>query len=175
VKTLVEELKQNHDAILDELKKRAQAEMQGTLYQALEQQKVLAARYENVVDVIIDYLTDGDTAMLIQHHIIMFMQRFYVSLDAENPLTVEIIHRRTGEIHRMLAIYFEVWRQFTSTENHPKLDETLGIISESCGQMAEFLKKNLDTLATRLPLVKLRDIEYEEGSQFDIDPDRWPQ
>lgn len=174
MKTLVEELKQNHDIILDELQKRAQNELKGTLYEVLEQQKVLSARYDNVVEVIIDYLEDGDKAMLIQHHIIMFMVRYYVTVDPEHPLTVEAIDRRNGDMSKAVDIYFEVWKKFTSLENHKKLDEMQAIIEEIIGQMGDFLKRHLDTLSTRLPLVKMRGIEYDPQSEFDIDPQYWP-
>lgn len=174
MKTLVEELKQNHDIILDELQKRAESELKGTLYEVLEQQKVLSARYDNVVDVIIDYLEDGDKAMLIQHHIILFMVRYYVSVDPEHPLTEESIDRRNGDMTKAVSIYFEVWKKFTSPETHGRLDDMLAIIEEIIGQMGDFLKRHLDALSTRLPRVKMRDIEYDPQSEFDIDPESWP-
>ncbi len=174
MKTLVEELKHNHAAILDELQKRAQNELQGTLYEVLEQQKVLSARYENVVEVIIDYLQDHDKTMLIQHHIIMFMHRYYVNVDAEHALTAEMIDRRNGEMNRAVDIYFEVWKNHTSPQNHGGLDEMQAIIEEIIGQMGDYLKKNLATLHTRLPRVKLRDIDYDPQSEFDVDPEHWP-
>ncbi len=175
MKTLVQELKDNYGPILEELKQRAHKELQGTLYEVLEQQKVLSARYDNVVEVIIDYLQDGDKAMLIQHHIIMFMQRYYVRVDAEHPLTSEIIDLHAEEIDRAVGIYFDVWKNHTSPNYHGKLDEMYNIIREIIGQANEFLKKRLSSLSTRLPLIKLRDIDYEPGSQFDIDPQLWPQ
>jgi len=174
VKTLVEELQHNHDEIVEELKERAKSELQGTLYDVLEQQKVISARYDNVVEVIIDYLEDNDRAMLVQHHIIMFMQRYYVSVDAEQPLTDEMINRRDGEINKAVEIYFQIWEKYTNPAYASQLTSTLNIIREIIGQMNTFLKKRLPELSTRLPLLKMRGIEYDPDSHFDIDPDHWP-
>lgn len=174
MKTLVEELQHNHDEIVEELKERAKSELQGTLYDVLEQQKVISARYDNVVEVIIDYLEDNDRAMLVQHHIIMFMQRYYVSVDAEQPLTDEMINRRDGEINKAVEIYFQIWEKYTNPAYASQLTSTLNIIREIIGQMNTFLKKRLPELSTRLPLLKMRGIEYDPDSHFDIDPDHWP-
>jgi hypothetical protein len=174
VKTLVEELRQNHDVILNDLKQRAQSELKGTLYEVLEQQKVLSARYQNVVDVCIDYLEDHDRAMLVQHHLILFMQRYYVNVDPEHPLTSEIIKRHEGEIRKAVDLYFEVWNKYTSEGNHGQLDGMEAIIQDTITEMGDFLGRHLDTLSTRLPLIKMRGIDYDPDSQFDIDPDNWP-
>jgi len=174
LETLAEELRQNHDLILDELKQRFQSELKGTLYEVLEQQKVLSARYDNVAEVVTDYLEDGDKIMLIQHHLLMFMHRYYLIVDAENPLVVEMIERRNGEMKRAVGIYFEVWKKFTRPENHPGLSEMYTFIEEIIEQMGDYLKRHLDTLSVRLPHLKLRGIDYDPEIEFDIDPAFWP-
>jgi hypothetical protein len=170
----VEDLRENHDIILDELQKRFQKELKGTLYEVLEQQKVLSARYDNVADVVTDYLEDHDKIMLIQHHILMFMHRYYLVLDEEHPLVTEMVDRRNGEMKQAVGIYFEVWKQFTSLHNHSSLEDMHAIIEEIINQMGDFLNRHLDTLSNRLPHVKLRGIDYDEDSVFDIDPESWP-
>src|SRR4051812_40359453 len=103
-------LKANSDAILNELVTRAKDELKGTLYEEMSRQRILRARYANVLEVLTQYLLDHDVALFRQHHIIIFMQRYYLDIDHDNPLNARLINWRAQEIQRSVALYREVLR-----------------------------------------------------------------
>ncbi|HMA37673.1 MAG TPA: hypothetical protein VKY74_24680 [Chloroflexia bacterium] len=171
---LVDELRQQATAILDELMQRAPQELKGTLYDEMNKQKVLRARYANVLEVLTDYAQDADQAMFRQHHIIIFMQRYYLDIDAKNLLTPRLINWRTREIERSVNMYLDILKQFTAPEHHAELEAIFVTVRRIIHQMGSFLLAHIDELQARIPRVKMAGIEYAEDSTFDIDPQSWP-
>jgi len=172
---LADELREHATAILDELMRRAPQELKGTLYDEMNKQKILRARYSNVLEVITDYVQTQDVALFRQHHIIIFMQRYYLDIDAENPLTPRLINWRTREIERSVNMYLDVLKQFTSQKYHTQLETIFGSVRLLIHQMGTFLLVNIDKLKDRIPRVKMAGIEYAPDSSFDIDPQHWPR
>jgi hypothetical protein len=171
---LAKEMRTKQRAILDEFLKDADTQLQGTLYSSMKEHKVLEARYSNVLDVIADYAEDGDEAMLIQHFLIIFMQRYYVDIDENNPLTPAMIRQRVTEIQKSSRLGIETLFELLSPEHRPKLTQIYGRMVEIIMQMGDFLNHNITKLATRLPVVRLRDIDYDSDAVFDINPEKWP-
>ncbi|HUS15079.1 MAG TPA: hypothetical protein VM536_08700 [Chloroflexia bacterium] len=173
--TLADELQTHATAILDELMRRAKDELKGTLYEEMNKQKVLRARYTNVLEVLTAYAQDGDLAMFRQHHIIIFMQRYYLDIDAESPLTPRLVSWRTREIERSVNLYREVLKGQTAPEHHAELEATFAAVRELIHQMGQFLLSHMADLQARIPRVKMAGIDYGDGSRFDIDPQHWPE
>jgi hypothetical protein len=171
---LAVELRRNANTILDTLMRRAPDELKGTLYEEMNKQKVLRARYSNVLDVITDYAEHPDDTLFRQHHIIIFMQRYYLDIDRDSPLTARLINWRTREIQRSVNLYLEVLKQFTPPEQHAQLDAIFVTVHQIIHEMGDFLLAHLDRLKDRIPRVKMTGIEYGPGSSFDIDPENWP-
>jgi hypothetical protein len=172
--SLAHELETQADPILNELVARAKDELKGTLYEEMLRQRVLRARYANVLEVLIQYLQDGDEALFRQHHILIFMARYYLDIDAENPLTPRLINWRAQEIHRSVSLYLAVIKEHTTHQHHLTLESVFTRVGVLVQQMRTYLLEHADTLATRIPRVRLRGIEYAPGSTFDIDPEHWP-
>jgi hypothetical protein len=172
--TLADEMQAQAAAILDDLMQRAATQLRGTLYEEMNKQKVLRARYSNVLDVLTDYAANGDLAAFRQHHILIFMQRYYLDIDAENPLTARLIGWRTREIERSVDLYLHVLRDHTSPDHHAQLDAIFASARQLIEEMGAFLLRHLGTLRARVPRVKLAGIEYGPDSRFDIDPQTWP-
>ena len=171
---LADELRDAAPAILDELLRRAPLELQGTLYEQLSRQKVLRARYSNVLDVLTAYATDGDVALFRQHHLLIFMQRYYLDIEADSPLTARLIGWRTREIERSVDLYLDVLKGVITATYHAQLDATFAAVHELVEQMGAFLLRRLADLHARVPRVRLAGIEYGPDSVFDIDPTTWP-
>lgn len=172
--TLADELRTQAPAILDELMRRAPDELKGTLYAEMNKQKLLRARYANVLEVLTDYSADGNVGMFRQHHIIIFMQRYYLDIDAENPLTPRLINWRTREIERSVDMYLAVLKAYTSPGHHDRLETIFTMARQVIHEMGDFLLAHLDQIQARIPRVKLAGIDYTPGSTFDIDPEHWP-
>jgi hypothetical protein len=172
--TLADELQMHGTAILDELMRRAKDELKGTLYEEMNKQKVLRARYANVLEVLTAYAQDRDLALFRQHHIIIFMQRYYLDIDADNPLTPRLVNWRTREIERSVDLYLQVLKSRTAPEHHAELETTFAAVRELIHQMGQFLLSHMDRLHDRIPRVKMAGIDYAAGSSFDIDPQHWP-
>ncbi len=172
--TLPDELKTNSEAILSELVERAKDELKGTLYEEMLRQRILRARYANVLEVLTQYMIDHNEAMFRQHHILIFMQRYYHDIDESNPLNIRLINWRTQEIHRSVNLYLEVLKRYTAPNYHLTLESTFARVAVLIQQMQTFLLNNIPRLAARVPRVKIADIDYAPGSTFDIDPQHWP-
>lgn len=172
--TLPDELKTNSEPILTELVERAKDELKGTLYEEMLRQRILRARYANVLEVLTQYLIDHNEALFRQHHIIIFMQRYYLDIDETSPLNARLINWRTQEIHRSVNLYLAVLKQHTSPHYHLTLESTFARVAVLIQQMQTFLINNIPRLAARVPRVKIADIDYTPGSTFDIDPQHWP-
>jgi hypothetical protein len=172
---LADELREHATAILDELMHRAPQELKGTLYDEMNKQKILRARYANVLEVITDYVQTQDVALFRQHHIIIFMQRYYLDIDAGNPLTPRLINWRTREIERSVNMYLEVLKQFTSPKYHTQLETIFGSVRLLIHQMGTFLLVNIDKLKDRIPRVKMAGIQSGPDSTFDIYPKHGPR
>jgi hypothetical protein len=170
---LHEELRKNYNAIVDELMSRAQVELKGTLYEQMNEQKILRMRYSNVLDVIIEYVEDNNDALFLQHHIVIFMQRYYVNIDETTPLSREMIEQRRVQIVTSVNMYLRVLKKFVSNQHHDRLDQIWVTVRKFIHQMGDYLSGNLGRLATRLPTLKMQGIEYDAGSEFDIDPEKW--
>lgn len=170
---LHEELKKNFNAIIDELMARAQIELKGTLYEQMNEQKLLRARYSNVLEVIIEYAEGGDDALFLQHHILIFMQRYFVSIDEQNPLSKEMIEQRRVQIVSSVNLYLRVVKNFTSATHHARLEQIWLTVRKFIHQMGDYLAANLAKYSTRMPTLKMQGIEYDEDSHFDIDPANW--
>ena len=171
---LADELRDAAPAILDELMRRAPGELQGTIYEEMDRQKVLRARYSNVLEVLTAYAADGDVALFRQHHLIIFLQRYYLDIDGDNPLTARLIGWRTREIERSVNLYLDVLHGWTDPIYHSQLDATFVAVHELVRQMGAFLLRRLADLHARVPRIRLADIEYGPDSVFDIDPTTWP-
>lgn len=171
---LPDELKAHTDGILNELVTRARDELKGTLYEEMLRQRILRARYANVLEVLTQYLEDHDEALFRQHHIIIFMQRYYLDIDPENPLNPRLINWRAQEIQRSVGLYREVLREFTQPADQPTLDATFAKVGELIQQMRQYLLDHVDRFAGTIPRVKMAGIDYAPGSTFDIDPQHWP-
>ncbi len=171
---LADELKQNSTGIIDELMNRAQTELKGTLYEQMNEQKLLRARYTNVLEVIIEYTEEPDEALFLQHHILIFMQRYYVNIDEQHPLTSEMIEQRRTQIVQSVNLYLRTVKKFTSPVYHERLDQIWLTVRKFIHQMGDYLNVHLTSFATHMPTLKIQGIEYDEGSHFDIDPPHWP-
>ncbi len=171
---LADQLRDAAGAILDEMMRRVPLELQGTLYEQMNRQKVLRARYSNVLDVLIAYAADGDVALFRQHHILIFMQRYYLDIEADNPLTARLIGWRTREIERSVNLYLDVLKGMTDPAYHAQLDTIFVAVHELVAQMGAFLLRRLAELHARVPRVRLAGIEYGLDGRFDIDPAVWP-
>ena len=171
---LAQELKQNFNSIIDELMQRAQVELKGTLYQQMDEQKVLRARYSNVLEVIIEYIEGPDEILFLQHHILIFMQRYYVNIDEQHPLTHELVEQRRVQIVSSVNLYLRVLKKFTSATYHERLDQTWLTVRKFIHQMGDYLNVHLAQYARRMPTLKMQGIEYDQESHFDIDPTDWP-
>jgi hypothetical protein len=172
--SLPDELKANSEPILSELVERAKDELKGTLYEEMLRQRILRARYANVLEVLTQYLIDHDEALFRQHHVIIFMQRYYLDIDETNPLNIRLINWRTQEIHRSVNLYLEVLKRHTSPTYHLTLESTFARVAILIQQMQTYLLNNIPRLAARVPRVKMAGIDYAPGSTFDIDPQHWP-
>jgi hypothetical protein len=172
--SLPDELKANSEPILSELVERAKDELKGTLYEEMLRQRILRARYANVLEVLTQYLIDHDEALFRQHHIIIFMQRYYLDIDETNPLNIRLINWRTQEIHRSVNLYLEVLKRHTSPAYHLTLESTFARVAILIQQMQTYLLNNIPRLAAHVPRVKMAGIDYAPGSTFDIDPQHWP-
>lgn len=172
--TLPDELQTNAAAILDALVTRAKDELKGTLYEEMLRQRILRARYANVLEVLTQYLIDHDVTLFRQHHIIIFMQRYYLDIDQANALNVRLINWRAQEIQRSVALYREVLGEYTAPADQPTLDATFAQVAELIQQMRQFLLDHVDRFAATIPRVKLLGIDYAPDSTFDIDPQHWP-
>jgi uncharacterized protein YutD len=170
---LHEELRKNYDAIVDELMSRAQVELKGTLYEQMNEQKILRMRYSNVLDVIIEYVEGGNDALFLQHHIVIFMQRYYVNIDENSPLNREVIEQRRVQIVTSVNMYLRVLKKFVSNQHHARLDQIWLTVRKFIHQMGDYLSANLGRLSTRMPTLKMQGIEYDADSTFDIDPETW--
>jgi hypothetical protein len=127
-----------------------------------------------VLYVLTDYAENADLAAFRQHHILIFMQRYYLDIDAESPLTARLIGWRTREIERSVDLYLQVLRAHTSAEHHAQLESIFASARQLIEEMGAFLLRHLATLRARVPRVKLADIDYGPESHFDIDPQTWP-
>jgi hypothetical protein len=174
MKKLAQEMREKNRVLLDEFLRRAENLLQGTLYASLKEQKVLEARYSNVLEVIADYADTGDEEMLVQHFLIIFMQRYYVDIDENNPLTSSIVRQRVSEIQKSSRMGIEICLEVLSTEHRADLTKIYGRMVEVVIQMGDYLNRNIAKLATRLPVVRLRDIDYDPETVFDIEPAKWP-
>jgi hypothetical protein len=172
--SLPDELKTNADAILNELVARAKDELKGTLYEEMSRQRILRARYANVLEVLTQYLIDHDDVLFRQHHIIIFMQRYYLDIDHDNALNARLINWRAQEIQRSVALYREVLREYTQPADQTTLDTTFAQVAELIQQMRQYLLDNVDRFAAIIPRVKMVGIDYAPESTFDIDPQHWP-
>ena len=172
--SLADELKEQTDAILDELVERARDELKGTLYEEMLRRRILRARYANVLEVLTDYGGDHDEAMFRQHHIIIFMQRFYLDIDEDNTLNTRLINWRAQEIHRSVQMYFDVLKHHVGPDHHAEIDRTHADVDALVEQLRTYLSDNVDQFAGQIPRVKLAGIDYAPGSTFDIDPQHWP-
>lgn len=172
--SLSEELKQNFNSIIDELVSRAQTELKGTLYEQMNEQKILRARYSNVLEVIVEYVEQSDESLFLQHHILIFMQRYFVNIDEQTRLTTELIEQRRVQIVASVNLYLRVVKKFSSSAHHERLDQIWLTVRKFIHQMGDYLQINLSSFATRMPTLKIQGIEYEPDSKFDIDPARWP-
>jgi hypothetical protein len=174
MKALAKEMREKQRALLDESLKRADKLLQGTLYASMQEQRVLEARYSNVLEVLGDYAETEDEEMLIQHFLIIFMQRYYVDIDENNPLTPALIRQRVTEIQKSSRMGIEICLEVISAEHRPDLTKIYGKMVEVIIQMGDYLNRNIGKLATRLPILRLRDIEYDPETVFDIEPANWP-
>ncbi len=171
---LAEELKRNHTAIIDEMMSRAQAELRGTLYEQLDEQKILQLRYGNVLDVLIEYIEDPDEVLFLQHYLLIFIQRYYVNVDEQHPLTPEAVEQRRSQIVQSVNLYLRTVKKFTSNSFHTQLEQIWLTFRKFLHQMGDYINAHLTTHATRMPTLKMKDIEYDPESRFDIDPAHWP-
>jgi hypothetical protein len=172
--SLADELKEQAGAILDELVERARDELKGTLYEEMLRRRILRARYANVLEVLTDYVGDRDEALFRQHHIIIFMQRFYLDIDEDNPLNARLINWRAQEIHRSVQMYFTVLKRHTGPAHHPEIDRLHAGVGALVEQLRAYLSDNVSRFAGQIPRVKMAGIDYAPGSTFDIDPQHWP-
>jgi hypothetical protein len=172
--TLSEELKQNSIQIINELMNRAKTELKGTLYEQMDQQKLLRMRYTNVLEVIIEYTEQPDEALFLQHHILIFMMRYYVNIDEQHPLNHEMIEQRRTQIVQSVNLYLRVVKKFTSSIYHARLEQIWLTVRKFIHQMGDYLNSHLDQLADHMPTLKIQGIEYDPESHFDIDPAHWP-
>jgi hypothetical protein len=171
---LAEQLKFKRENIISELMRRALEELKGTLYEQMNEQLVLQARYENVLEVITEYAEKPQEALFLQHHLIIFLQRYYVNIDEQNPLTKVIVQEREQQITRSVNLYLEVLKQFTTPDQHAYLDEIFVSVRRFIHQMGEYLSNHVEgELSVRWPRVRLLDTDYELDSVFDIDPLAW--
>ncbi len=171
---LAEQLKLKRENIIFELMRRAMDELKGTLYEQMNEQMILQARYENVLEVITDYAENPQEALFLQHHLIIFLQRYYVNIDEQNPLTKTMVQEREQQITRSVNLYLEVLKQFTTPDQHANLDEIFVSVRRFIHQMGEYLVNNVaGELSVRWPRVRMLDTDYEADSVFDIDPLHW--
>ena len=171
---LAEELQHNFNSIIDELMSRAQVELKGTLYEQMNEQKVLRARYGNVLEVIIEYVESPDEILFLQHHILIFMQRYYVNIDEQHPITSDLIEQRRVQIVSSVNMYLRVVKKFTSPTYHERLDQIWLTVRRFIHEMGDFLNKHREEYANAMPTLKIQGIEYDQDSHFDIDPANWP-
>lgn len=171
---LAEELKRNFTPIIEELMSRAQTELKGTLYEQMDQQKILRMRYSNVLEVIIEFTEEQDEALFLQHHILIFMARYFVGIDEQHPLNHELIEQRRGQIVQSVNLYLRTVKKFTSPMHHARLEQIWLTVRKFIHQMGDYLNNHLQKFATHMPTLKIQGIEYDAGSKFDIDPANWP-
>ena len=172
--SLADQLKDQAGAILDELVERARDELKGTLYEEMLRRRILRARYANVLEVLTDYVGDQYEALFRQHHIIIFMQRFYLDIDEENPLNPRLINWRAQEIHRSVQMYFDVLKRHAGPDHHAAIDRIHADVDTLVEQLRTYLSDHVDRFAGQIPRVKLAGIDYAPCSTFDIDPQHWP-
>ena len=172
--SLASELKEKFNLIIDELMNRAQTELKDTLYAQMNAQKILRARYTNVLEVIVEYLETSSESLFLQHHILIFMERYYVGIDDDNPMTVGIIEQRRVQIVTSVNLYLRVVKEFTFEEHHEQLEQIWLVVRRFIHQIGDYVSRRINRFATQMPTLKIQDIEYEEGSKFDIDPEMWP-
>ncbi len=170
---LAEELKQNFNSINDELMTRAKVELKGTLYAQMNEQKVLRARYSNVLEVIIEYVEKPEEILFLQHHILIFMQRYYVNIDEEHPLNADMVEQRRVEIVSSVNMYLRVLKKFTSPNQYDRLDQIWLTVRKFIHQMGDFLIAHRAEFPTQMPTLKMQGIDYDLESTFDIDPQSW--
>lgn len=168
------EMRQKHRALLDEFLQQAGKQLQGTLYSSMSNHRVLEARYGNVLEVIAEYAELKDEAFLIQHLLIIFIQRFYVDIDESNPLTSSLILQRVNEITKSSRMGTEICLAVLTPQHQAKMGQIYSRMCEIIIQIGEYLNRRLNKFATRIPTIRLQDIDYGTGALFDIDPTKWP-
>jgi hypothetical protein len=84
-----------------------------------------------------------------------------------------MIEQRRVQIVTSVNMYLRVVKKFVSNQHHDRLDQIWVTVRKFIHQMGDYLSGNLERLATRMPTLKMQGIEYDAGSEFDIDPEKW--